>query len=268
MFVGTFPLEAAEEVCGALLDDLGALVDSSLVKRIGDDRFLMLDTIREYARERLEGVVGGDGAPRKARGVLLRPRRAGLYASLRRRSRAGSRGSSTITTTSARPSTGCSRTTPTPHSASLARSAGSGSRGLVREGTGRLAVLAPLAALAASDTTGAIRARAHTAYGALVARLHDAAAGIAELDEAVGSWRDLGDLDELASALDSLGWPLVYDAGDDARALEVFEESLALRRELGDEAGATRALVGISQVLVAMGDTDPTGSKAWFKKNA
>ena len=69
-------------------------------------------------------------------------------------------------------------------------------------------------------------------------------------------WRELGDLDELASALDSLGWPLVYDADDNPRALDAFEQSLELRRELGDAAGATRALVGIAQVLVAMGETE------------
>ena len=69
-------------------------------------------------------------------------------------------------------------------------------------------------------------------------------------------WRELGDLDELASALDSLGWPLVYDADDNPRALDAFEQSLELRRELGDAAGETRALVGIAQVLVAMGETE------------
>jgi tetratricopeptide (TPR) repeat protein len=69
-------------------------------------------------------------------------------------------------------------------------------------------------------------------------------------------WRELGDLDELASALDSLGWPLVYDAANNSRALTAFEQSLELWRELGDEAGVTRALVGIAQVLVAMGETE------------
>ena len=69
-------------------------------------------------------------------------------------------------------------------------------------------------------------------------------------------WRELGDLGELAAALDSLGWPLVYDAADNPRSLEAFEQSLELQRELGDEAGATRALVGIAQVLVAMGETE------------
>jgi tetratricopeptide (TPR) repeat protein len=125
------------------------------------------------------------------------------------------------------------------------------SRGLLQEGRGRLA-----RALAASRMTGRPRARALTSSGALVARHGDAAAGIAELDAAVAMWRELGDLDELASALDSLGWPLVYDANDNARALETFEESLELRREIGDAAGVTRALVGTAQVLVAIGETE------------
>ena len=77
-----------------------------------------------------------------------------------------------------------------------------------------------------------------------------------QLEEAVGLWRELGDRDELAAALDSLGWPLIYDAGDEAGALTAFEESLDLRRELGDDAGVTRALVGVCQVLVALGDVD------------
>lgn len=54
VFVGGANAEAAEVVCGAELEDLAALVDHSLLKPIGDDRFLMLETIREYAHERLE----------------------------------------------------------------------------------------------------------------------------------------------------------------------------------------------------------------------
>jgi predicted ATPase/class 3 adenylate cyclase len=54
VFVGGADAEAAEAVCGAELDDLAALVDHSLLKPIGDDRFLMLETLREYAHERLD----------------------------------------------------------------------------------------------------------------------------------------------------------------------------------------------------------------------
>jgi non-specific serine/threonine protein kinase len=55
VFAGTFSLEAAEAVTGADLETLAALVDESLLKPVGEGRFLMLETIREYAQERLEG---------------------------------------------------------------------------------------------------------------------------------------------------------------------------------------------------------------------
>jgi tetratricopeptide (TPR) repeat protein len=54
VFSGSFSLEAAEEVANADLDSLGALVELNLLKPIGESRFVMLDTIREFAVERLE----------------------------------------------------------------------------------------------------------------------------------------------------------------------------------------------------------------------
>jgi len=54
VFVGGWSLDAAEAVCGPdALDGLAALVDHSLVHRRGQ-RFGMLETVREYALERLE----------------------------------------------------------------------------------------------------------------------------------------------------------------------------------------------------------------------
>jgi predicted ATPase/class 3 adenylate cyclase len=52
VFAGGCTLEAAEEVCEATVDILQALVDKSLL-RFTDERYWMLDTIREYAGERL-----------------------------------------------------------------------------------------------------------------------------------------------------------------------------------------------------------------------
>jgi predicted ATPase/class 3 adenylate cyclase len=52
VFRGGWTLDDAESICGADLDTLGSLVDKSLVRRAGE-RFTMLETIREYARERL-----------------------------------------------------------------------------------------------------------------------------------------------------------------------------------------------------------------------
>jgi predicted ATPase/class 3 adenylate cyclase len=52
-FAGTFSLESAETVVDATFDDLDALVETSLIKPVGSARFLMLETIREYAAVRL-----------------------------------------------------------------------------------------------------------------------------------------------------------------------------------------------------------------------
>jgi predicted ATPase/class 3 adenylate cyclase len=53
VFRGSLSLAAAEEVCEADVETLSTLVDSSLLKPIGESRFLMLETIREYAGTRL-----------------------------------------------------------------------------------------------------------------------------------------------------------------------------------------------------------------------
>jgi predicted ATPase/class 3 adenylate cyclase len=52
VFAGGWTLAAAEEVCAADLDVLASLVEKSLVRR-EPDRFSMLETIREFALERL-----------------------------------------------------------------------------------------------------------------------------------------------------------------------------------------------------------------------
>jgi predicted ATPase len=57
VFAGGFTLESAEAVCGAELDVLQSLVDKCLVRRRwNSDRFLMLETVREFALEQLEGL--------------------------------------------------------------------------------------------------------------------------------------------------------------------------------------------------------------------
>ncbi len=54
VFRGGLTLDAAETVAGADLDTLAALVDQSLLKPIGDESFLMLETLREFGLEQLE----------------------------------------------------------------------------------------------------------------------------------------------------------------------------------------------------------------------
>jgi predicted ATPase/class 3 adenylate cyclase/DNA-binding CsgD family transcriptional regulator len=52
VFAGGFTLESAEAVCSTDLETISSLVDNSLVRREGE-RFAMLETIREYARQKL-----------------------------------------------------------------------------------------------------------------------------------------------------------------------------------------------------------------------
>ncbi len=64
VFHGGCTLEAAERVADADVDTLQALVDQSLLRH-EEDRYSMLETIRDYAVERLEAV--GDAAAARAR---------------------------------------------------------------------------------------------------------------------------------------------------------------------------------------------------------
>jgi predicted ATPase len=73
VFAGGFDLAAAEEVCGAELDELQSLIDKSLVRRWGSGRLGMLETIHELASERFAA------SPEHTR---LRRRHAEHYAAL------------------------------------------------------------------------------------------------------------------------------------------------------------------------------------------
>jgi predicted ATPase/class 3 adenylate cyclase/Tfp pilus assembly protein PilF len=72
VFAGSWTLESATAVADADLDTVQSLFDKSLLRRSEDRRFFMLETIREYARERLEESGEVEEMSRRHANVLLR----------------------------------------------------------------------------------------------------------------------------------------------------------------------------------------------------
>jgi predicted ATPase len=71
VFAGSFTLEAAEAVCGARLDDVESLLEQSLLRRWSSGRLGMLETIREYAAERIEELAEREPLRRRLLEYLL-----------------------------------------------------------------------------------------------------------------------------------------------------------------------------------------------------
>jgi predicted ATPase/class 3 adenylate cyclase len=251
VFAGGFPVEVAESVCDATINELSALVDLNLLKPIGDERLLLLETIREYGLERLAEAGEED---------TFRARHAQEFAHVAEtayelRSQAEAEWSSRLDRDHDDLRAALDWLSKTNPDAALDLAGALGwfwfTRGYLAEGDAQLR-----AALGASNASGRSRARALTASGSLGARIGTVKEGRSRLEDAVARWRQLGDRDETGAALEALGWLLVYDAGDYAASLAVFEEARAIRVNLGDGAGETRALVGVCQVLVALDEVE------------
>ena len=60
VFVGSFELEAAEQICDADLDAMRSLIDKSLVRHADNGRLFLLQTTREYALEQFDSSVERD----------------------------------------------------------------------------------------------------------------------------------------------------------------------------------------------------------------
>lgn len=105
VFPGGCTIDAAEAICGAGLEALSTLVDHNLVRRVdtgGEPRFVLLETIREYASEHLD--ESGEGAALRSRHAdwcLALAEEADRTSRARRR-RVGSRFSRRSATTCAR----------------------------------------------------------------------------------------------------------------------------------------------------------------------
>ena len=252
VFAGSFSLDAAERVCDASLDVIELLVDASLVKAVGDERLLLLDTIREFARERLLVQEVSEAVARRHADYFA----AVAEEAYRQRFEAETEWATALENDHDNHRAALDWRAANDPAGALELAGALGwfwiSHSHLGEGRRRLA-----AALAAAPGESRAVARALVAAGGLAGRQADGDEARRQLEAGIAMWRTLGDEAELAAALDDLGWMLFFtDRNPDA--LRAFDESLERRRASGDQAGQTRSLTGVCQVLVAQGEVERT----------
>ena len=226
VFVGGWTLEAAEAVCGAAaLDGLATLMDQSLVTA-AEERFGMLETVREYAQERL-----GDD-------VDVRRRHARAYAELAARADEGMRSRDVgawldrlhADRENLRAAIGFAAADGDAETALALCSSWRywTARGNLAEGR----AFAELA-LASGDGPSALRLRALNTAGVLAGEQGDFAAARALFAESLELAQRTGAAGAVAGASTNLGIMALY-AGDFAEAIRSYERALAHWRDAGD----------------------------------
>ena len=249
VFAGGCTLEAAEAVCDPreelteeVLDLLGSLMDKSLLNRAesedGEGRFWMLETVKEYALERLEAA----GEEREARHG-----HAVYYLALAKEARpelTGPRQTEWYNRLEAEHDN-----LQAALSWSLERGDAQAAlqmnaelwwfwykRGYLSEGRRWLEE-----ALGKSASPAPARAEALNGAGVLARNQSDYDQAQAWLEESLALWRELGDKRGAADVLINLG-TVALDKGDYPQAAAFFDDSMPLRRELGDSWGLALAL--------------------------
>jgi predicted ATPase len=268
VFVGGCTLEGVEAVCDTkgdleldLLDGMASMVDKSLLQQIeqanGESRFLMLETIREYAREKLE-ASGEDAATKRAHAaycLVLAEEQAMTQTSAQGADDAEGRERLALEHDNFR--------------AGLQWLIESGdadwglrlgtalfrfweSREYLAEGRDMLAKMLQIPAAAAPTKA---RARAVFSAGVFATEQGDFAAADALMMESLEIARKLGDTQGVAVAVNARA-VLARDQGNVELAHALFQESLTLWRKLGDLQAIARALSNLASVLKMQGEYD------------
>ena len=229
VFVGGWTLEAAEAVCGpAALDGLATLMDQSLVTA-ADGRFEMLETVREYALERLTEDPGEQA---------VRRRHAEAYAELAE-SADLSLGGRDIGAWLDRVHADRENIRAAVGFAAADGDADTALRlcGIWRYWTTRGNLTAGRAlvttALATGDGPPEVRLRALNAAGVLASEQGDFEPARVLFEESLELARQLGSPALVARAFSNLGNLAIYD-DDLAEALRLYEQPAAYYREVGD----------------------------------
>jgi predicted ATPase/class 3 adenylate cyclase len=229
VFAGGCTLEAAADVCDAEVDTLQSLVDKSLLRHT-EERFWMLETIREFAAERVE--ESGEAEE-------LRSKHAAYFLELFE-ARDNERRKGRVTLSEY---VGLVRGEQDNARGALAwyRAAGDADR------AARLGVaLHPLwmassvegrraldEVLAEKSVAGDLRGRALWAAATVAGAQGDSASQKRFLDEALPLFRELGDRASLAEALRRRAGGAIRD-GQFERARELLRESEGIAAEIGD----------------------------------
>ena len=247
VFRGGCTLEGAEDVASADLDVLQSLVDKSLLRH-SNERYWMLETIREYAGERL-----GEGDEE----ATVRARHLDHFLALAERAY-----EERIASVSAwfpildaeldntRAALDWAAITGLSAETQLAGAVAHywWLRGQASEARER--VTGALARYVARDR---IRARALTHLGEIV---DDDLEALSPLEEALDLWRAEGDVRGEALTMELIGYRRIALSEQDA-AQRAFEQSLALREQVGaPELEGARAMAGMCQLLVSQGQVE------------
>ena len=255
VFDGGCTIEAAEEVSETELDTLQSLVDKSLL-RWTNKRFWMLETIREYARERLiERAEIELMRRRHAERVLRLARDAGgsfwqtdnpeLLSQMR------------IEEDNIRAALGWAVEAEPALAASLAANL---TRYWFVRGAYREGALWCDAALSRIDVASPHdRARVLVGASEFARFQHDYPRAIDLKTDAINLFRELGDDELLAATIKDLG-EIAMMQGDWEGAEALIDESLAIRRRLGGSAGIAHSLHGRGELELARGNWSDSAS--------
>ena len=257
VFRGGCTLEAAEEVADADLDTLQSLVEKSLL-RFSNERFWMLETLREYARQQLEESGGTD---------RLRRRHASHFVALAEDAAPGLTGPDQAS---------CLERFTADHDnmrAILDWAADAGEdelllrltgasfrfwylRGLLGEARARLET-----ALATQSSKPSLRERVLFGASLIAYRQGDVAFARAYANERLDLCRELGDPALVASAYIGVGLGAALD-GDLSLAGAAFDRARAHAAEAGDTWAGAIATMNLSDVALLEEDLERAGNLA------
>jgi predicted ATPase len=253
IFRGGCTLEAAEGICDADIDQLQSLVDKSLVRIRDKDRFWMLETIHEFAAERLRESGEEDE---------LRRRHAEFFLALAESAHL----SAEATDLGPRPELVLPDQDNLRAALDWAADAGEIELGL------NLAIALEQFWVAVAPYEGArrvqafldravgipdvLRARAIRVVGGMTFMTGDYDRGDELIRQSLDLFRSLGDEGAVAELLVRIAIHRVYGSGDIAGARALIDESLAINRRLGSASTEAMTLGLLSEIAWKEGRPD------------